>query len=94
MFTVLLCMFAGIFVGFILRKRKVRFINRFILTIIWVLLFLLGFEVGINDTVVSRFGTLGFEAALIALAGTLGSVVAAKLLWGKKTIGNRTETDC
>lgn len=92
MFTVLFCMFAGIIIGFIFRKHKFRFINQSILTLIWVLLFLLGFEVGVNDEVVRRFGSLGFEAAMIALAGTLGSVIGAKLLWGRRCVASGDET--
>jgi len=81
MFNVLLFMFAGIASGNLFRKRKIRFINELILTLIWALLFLLGLEVGVNDEVVRKFASLGIEAAVIAIAATLGSVVAAKLLW-------------
>lgn len=81
MYIVLLFMFAGIIAGFLFRKRKFRFINGIILTLIWVLLFLLGMEVGMNDTVVGKFASLGLEAAVIAVAATLGSIVGAKLLW-------------
>jgi uncharacterized membrane protein YbjE (DUF340 family) len=83
MFVVLAFMFAGIVVGYLFRSRKIRFQNGLILTLIWVLLFLLGLEVGMNDNVVRKFASIGFEAAVIAVAATLGSVVAAKLLWGK-----------
>ena len=81
MFIVLACMLAGIAVGFALRSRKIHFIHGFILTLIWVLLFLLGLEVGANETIVRQFPKLGFQAFLLASGGTLGSVVAAKLLW-------------
>lgn len=76
-------MFAGIVVGYLFRKRKIHFLNGLILTLIWALLFLLGLEVGMNESVVRQFASLGLEAAVIALAGVLGSVVAAKILWGK-----------
>ena len=82
MFTVLLFMFAGIASGYLFRKRKIRFINGLILTLIWALLFLLGVEVGMNDVVVRNFASLGLEAAVVAIAATLGSVVGAKLLLG------------
>ena len=81
MFVVLACMVAGITVGYLLRRWKIRFIQGFILTLIWLLLFLLGLEVGANETVVRQFGKLGFEAFLLATGGTFGSVVAAWLLW-------------
>jgi len=46
-----------------------------------VLLFLLGLEVGMNDNVVRKFASLGFEAAVIAIAATFGSIITARLLW-------------
>jgi uncharacterized membrane protein YbjE (DUF340 family) len=83
MFKVLLFMFAGIAVGYLFRKRKIHFLNGLILTLIWALLFLLGAEVGLNENVVTRFATLGLEAFGVAVASVLGSIVAAKILWGK-----------
>jgi len=83
MFIVLAFMFVGIVVGYLFRKRKISFLNGLILTLIWLLLFLLGLEVGMNDNVVRKFASLGLEAAIIAVAATLGSVLAAKLLVGK-----------
>jgi len=82
MFIVLAFMFVGIVAGYLFRSRKIRFQNGVILTLIWVLLFLLGLEAGMNDNVVRKFDSIGLEAAVIAVAATLGSVVAAKLLWG------------
>jgi len=81
MFIVIACMIAGIVVGYLFRQRRLRFIHRLILILIWLLLFMLGLEVGANGAVIRRFGTLGFEAFLLAFAGTLGSVVFAWLLW-------------
>lgn len=88
MFTVIAFMLAGIVVGYALRSIKISFIHRIILTLIWVLLFLLGLEVGANETVVRQFGTLGLQALLLATGGTLGSVVFAWLLW--LTVRNKT----
>ena len=81
MFIVLLFMFAGIVTGYLLRKWKFTFVNRVILTLIWLLLFLLGVEVGVNENVVRNFANLGFEAMLIAVFATLGSITGAWLLW-------------
>jgi uncharacterized membrane protein YbjE (DUF340 family) len=81
MFVVVGCMLAGIAVGYLFRSRKIRLIHRLILTLIWMLLFLLGLEVGANETVVHQFGKLGFDAFLLAASGTLGSVVFAWFLW-------------
>ena len=81
MFTVIAFMLAGIAFGYALRSIKISFIHRIILTLIWVLLFLLGLEVGANETVVRQFGSLGLQAFLLAAGGTLGSVIFAWLLW-------------
>lgn len=81
MFIVIVFMLAGIAFGYVLRSKKISFIHRIILTLVWVLLFLLGLEVGANETVVQQFGTLGLQAFLLATGGTLGSVVFAWILW-------------
>jgi uncharacterized membrane protein YbjE (DUF340 family) len=81
MFVVIACMLAGIAFGYIVRRWKIRFIHGLILTLIWLLLFLLGLEVGANETVVRQFGKLGFEALVLAMGGTFGSAIAAWLLW-------------
>jgi uncharacterized membrane protein YbjE (DUF340 family) len=81
MFIVIAFMLVGIGVGYFFRRFKFRFIHRIILTLIWLLLFLLGLEVGANDVVVNQFGKLGFDAFLLAAGATLGSVLAAWGLW-------------
>lgn len=85
MFIVIGFMLVGILVGYLLRSKKIRFIQGLIIALIWVLLFLLGLEIGSNKNVIAQFGKLGLEAFLIATAGTLGSVVLAKLLWKKRS---------
>ena len=89
MFLVLAFMLAGIFVGYMLRSYKISIIHRLIITLIWLLLFLLGLEVGSNSTIVNQFGKLGFEAFLLAVAGTFGSICFAGLLW--LFVRNKTE---
>ena len=80
MFVILVFMFAGILSGYLLRKIRIGFINGAILTLIWLLLFLLGVEVGFNDQVIRKFGTLGIEAVIIAALATLGSIAGAGIL--------------
>ncbi len=89
MFIVLSFMLAGILTGYLLRNKKIKFFQQLIITLIWLLLFLLGLEIGSNKDVFSQFGKLGFEASLIATGGTLGSVLAANLLW--KAIQKKNE---
>jgi len=81
MFIVIACMVAGILTGYLFRRRKLHFIHRLIILLIWLLLFLLGIEVGATEMIIRQIGNLGFEAFLLAFAGTLGSVIFAWFLW-------------
>lgn len=81
MFTVISLMLGGMCIGFLLRKQQFSWIHRMITTLIWVLLFLLGVEVGGNRQIIEGLATLGLEALIITLATVIGSCVAAWALW-------------
>ena len=81
MFTIITIMLSGMLTGYLLRRFLFGRLGRVIAAFIWMLLFLLGLEVGSNERIVSGLATLGLEAILITLAGTLGSVWAAWGLW-------------
>lgn len=67
MFTVLLCMFAGIAVGWLLRNRDCGWASKTVTVLIWALLFLLGVEVGGNRKIISALPSLGLDALVIAV---------------------------
>lgn len=81
MFTVIGLMLGGMCIGFLLRKRQLAGIHRIITILIWILLFLLGVEVGGNRQIIEGLATLGLEALVITLATVLGSCLAAWVLW-------------
>lgn len=88
MFSVILFIFLGICSGYLLRKKfscscaKVQSAKDKVITIlIWLLLFLLGVEVGGNEQIIKALPTLGVEALLLSVAGTLGCCVLAWALW-------------
>ena len=81
MFTIISIMLSGMLTGYLLRRLLFGRLGRVINALIWALLFLLGLEVGSNERIVSGLATLGLEALLIAVTGTLGSVLAAWELW-------------
>ena len=81
MFKVLAFMLLGIGVGYIFRKRNLSFISRLITLLIWILLFVLGLEVGSNPQIVSNLGKLGLDALVITVGALLGSIILAALLW-------------
>lgn len=81
MFIVIGIMLAGIATGFLLRNRKLPGLSQLTMGLIWLLLFLLGLEVGHNETLIQNLHALGLEALLLAVAGVLGSAIAARQLW-------------
>lgn len=64
-------------------------INQAITALIWLLLFLLGIEVGHNEQIIRSLPTLGVEAFTIAIVCVLGSCLAAWGLW--KYVNRRKE---
>lgn len=81
-------MAAGIGAGYLLRRHPLRHLGKVISLLIWILLFLLGVEVGGDERIVRGIASLGLEAMLITFAGVCGCGVLALVLWkfvkGKK----------
>lgn len=87
-FVIIGLMVSGVAVGYLMRNRKLSFVHRIITLLIWILLFLLGVEVGNNEAIIKGLHTIGLEALIITLAAVVGSVLGAWGLWavisGKK----------
>ena len=81
MFTVIGFMFGGIILGYAIKNNRLNFISSIITTLIWLLLFILGIEVGSNQQIINGLVTLGLEAIVITIAAVMGSCIAAWLLW-------------
>lgn len=92
MFIVILFIFLGILSGVLCRKLSTgarisltdvaaRWQGRIVTWLIWLLLFLLGIEVGSNVMIVRSLPTLGVEALLLSSAATLSCCVLAWMLW-------------
>jgi uncharacterized membrane protein YbjE (DUF340 family) len=79
MITVLTLMTIGIVLGFAIQNKSkiVKSIGPIINIAIYVLLFLLGISVGVNETIISNLDTLGAQALLLTFGGVMGSVVLA-----------------
>jgi len=74
MFIVISFMVAGVAVGYLFRRYKFTFIHQLILLLIWLLLFMLGLELGYEKSIVANIMSLGVDALILAIAATLGSV--------------------
>ena len=81
MLVVVVIMLCGIAVGYLVRKKNIRFIHHVITVLIWLLLFLLGIEVGSNPHIVKGIQTLGLEALLLTFGGAIGTIIFSWLLW-------------
>ena len=81
MFTIIGLMLTGMLLGFLMRQKRLSRIHQIITMFIWLLLFLLGVEVGSNEQIIKGLHSLGLEAIILTLGGTLGSVIAAWGLW-------------
>lgn len=81
MFTIIGLMLTGMLLGYLLRKRDLKKIHQIITLLIWLLLFILGIEVGSNEQIIKGLHTIGLEAVILTLGGPLGSVIAAWALW-------------
>ena len=81
MFIIIGIMLTGMLFGYLLRSKRLTWIHKIITFLIWVLLFLLGIDVGGNDIIVKGLHTLGLEALIITLAAVIGSTLFAWGLW-------------
>lgn len=82
MIEIILVMAAGIAAGRLLRHVKaLRVLPVTTMATIVALLFIMGGEIGGNETVIAGFTSLGVEALAIAAAATLGSVTAARVVY-------------
>ena len=81
MFTIIGLMLTGMLLGYLLRKRDLKKVHPIITLLIWLLLFILGIEVGSNEEIIRGLHTIGYEAVVLTLGGTLGRVIAAWALW-------------
>ncbi len=81
MFWIVAIMLGGMGTGWMLRGRFTKDVGKAINVLIWLLLFLLGVEVGCNQRIIDGIATLGLEALLLAVAGCAGSALLAWVLW-------------
>ena len=75
-------MFLGIAIGYLVRNvRGVQAVGTTTMITIVALLFVLGGEIGANEMVMRNLVGLGGEALIIAVAATIGSLVAARIIY-------------
>lgn len=79
MFTVIIVMILGMFVGYVLRERQrlAKHIDTIVTWAIFILLFLLGISVGTNKTILGNIDTIFLQVIILTLGAVMGSVVIA-----------------
>lgn len=75
-------MLAGVLIGHFLRNgKRVEKIEKSTSITIFVLLFVLGLSVGSNNVIIDNLGRFGWQAAVIAILGMGGSIIAARIVF-------------
>ena len=72
----------GIVLGRLLRSRQqvIKAADRFTMWAVFLLLFVLGVSVGVNQQVLANIGSLGLKAGVLSLGAVVGSIAAVQLL--------------
>jgi hypothetical protein len=83
MLLIIVCFLCGIGAGYALSGRKgaLKWAGRITEGLVCLMLFVLGFSIGANDSVMRSLGSLGVEGLLLALGAMAGSVGAAAPLY-------------
>ena len=90
MFIIIGIMLTGMLLGYLLRSKRLSWIHRIITLLIWILLFLLGIDVGGNESIIKGLHTLGLEAIIITVAAVAGSTLCA---WGPPMVNQHPGTE-
>lgn len=91
MISIILCIITGTLVGFLARNtRFVKYTGTLLSVVIMLLFFFLGISVGSNEQVVSNFATIGLDAFILTIGGTLGSLLVIKWVYDKFFNGKHT----
>lgn len=90
MFRILLILITGIAVGTVARRTPAAKVAEHGIQItVPALLFVFGTAVGADDTIIDNLGRYGWQAAVIAILGIAGSIVAARA--AKRILGKGGE---
>lgn len=78
MFSIISMMFAGIGIGYFFRGvGMLRKVDKTTSLTVLLLLFVLGLSIGSNPLIVNNLGRFGWQAAVLAVLGILGSLLAS-----------------
>ncbi len=81
MLSIVGVMMGGMVMGYFFRGKRLACISRLIMIVIFILLFLLGINVGENKQIMGNLGVIGGEAVVITFGAVAGSVVCAWVIY-------------
>lgn len=81
MLKILLILWGSVGIGFILRRWPQAWVGQLLTLSVWLMLFVIGIEVGGNETLVNSLALLGVESLLLTLITTLCCSLGALWLW-------------
>lgn len=73
-------MLLGVFTGYLLKNYQLRWVQKWIMLAIGLLLFLLGIAVGTNGEIMNNLDTT-LKGLILALGGVSGSVILAWVVY-------------
>ncbi len=81
--TVIILFITGIIAGRFFRNRDSarKWIDILVTWAVYILLFLLGISVGINDKIINDFSRIGYTSVLLTIGAVLGSIILAKIVY-------------
>ncbi|MDO5017513.1 MAG: LysO family transporter [Porphyromonas sp.] len=85
MLNIFACMLLGIGCGWLLRKHRIKYINKVIMLLICLLLLVLGVEVGQSNSGIANVHLLVGAALLIAVLAMAVSILFAWMLDKKRS---------
>ena len=93
MLLLLVIMFGGILIGYLLRKHKklIKPVDKITMLSIFLLLFLIGVSIGSNKEIISNLGSLGIIAVLLSSGAIIGSILLSIPIYKKFFQNNEAE---
>ena len=91
MLVIIASLLAGYIIGYLTRRHLVKKTPAIINALIWLLLLLMGWEVGSTPNLAESLSTLGEEALILTIASVTGGIAASYLLW--KVINRNKEKE-
>ena len=79
MLTVIIIMIAGMLLGYFIRKenRLTKSVDTIISWLIYLLLFVLGISVGINEVILNNINAILLKVVLLTVGAVAGSVIVS-----------------